>query len=248
MHESHDDGGFGEKKNGRPRTRRTPGLLPSWAPLPALLNRSGWQATTSRIQPPGWPPLSASSSRCTRTTYSTMTAPISRQQHSRAAVWCRRQHCCKCRRKPAASARRLPRQRPRQTRPSAAQPPPRGIQTESGFPPGVLQLSGPFRRPSPIPSHRRLTQQLTKHWPKFKALRQHYASTRFEEQCQLQWPQKHKATVLESTLLVEKNGLEEQADNAKARDLYWKPLSGPSGPRVPPMPTCRSGSLSSLQQ
>ena len=37
-------------------------------------------------------------------------------------------------------------------------------------------------------------------------------------------PQKHKATVPESSLRVEINALEEQADNAKARDLYWKPL------------------------
>jgi hypothetical protein len=58
-------------------------------------------------------------------------------------------------------------------------------------------------------------------------LRQHYAgaSTRFEEQLQLHLPQKHKATVPESSLRVEMNALEEQADNAKARDLYWKPLS-----------------------
>ena len=56
-------------------------------------------------------------------------------------------------------------------------------------------------------------------------MRQHYASTRFEEQCQLHLPQKHKATVPESSLRVEMNALEEQADNAKASDLYWKPLS-----------------------
>jgi hypothetical protein len=56
-------------------------------------------------------------------------------------------------------------------------------------------------------------------------LRQHYASTRFEEQRQLHLPQKHKDTVQESSLRVEMNALEEQADNAKARDLYWKPLS-----------------------
>ena len=80
-------------------------------------------------------------------------------------------------------------------------------------------------RPRPIPSQRRLTQQLTKEWPQYKALRQRYAGTRFEEQRQLHLPQKHKATVPESTLRVEMNGLEEQADNAKARDLYWKPLS-----------------------
>jgi hypothetical protein len=81
------------------------------------------------------------------------------------------------------------------------------------------------RRPSPILSQRRLTQQLTKHWPQFKAVRQHYASTRFEEQRQFHLPQKHKATVPESSLRVEMNAREEQADNAKSRDLYWKPLS-----------------------
>jgi hypothetical protein len=43
-------------------------------------------------------------------------------------------------------------------------------------------------RLSPIPSQRRLTQQLTKQWPQFKALRQHYAGTRFEEQRQLHLP------------------------------------------------------------
>ena len=47
----------------------------------------------------------------------------------------------------------------------------------------------------------------------------------FEEQRQLHLPQKHKATVADSTLRVEMNGLEEQADNAKARELFWKPLS-----------------------
>ena len=46
-----------------------------------------------------------------------------------------------------------------------------------------------------------------------------------EEQRQLHLPQKHKATVADSTLRVEMNGLEEQADNAKVRELFWKPLS-----------------------
>jgi hypothetical protein len=59
----------------------------------------------------------------------------------------------------------------------------------------------------------------------FKALRQRYAGTRFQEQRQLHMPQKHKATALDSTLRVEMNNLEEQADNAKARELFWKPLS-----------------------
>jgi hypothetical protein len=79
--------------------------------------------------------------------------------------------------------------------------------------------------PSPIPSQHRLTQQLTKQWPQFETLRPNYACTRFEEQRQLHLPQKHKATVPESTLRVEMNRLEEQADNAKACDFFWKPLS-----------------------
>jgi hypothetical protein len=67
---------------------------------------------------------------------------------------------------------------------------------------------------------------LTKHWAPFKALRQHYAGTRLEEQRQLHLPQKYKATVPDSTLRVEMNALEEQADYNKAGVLFWKPLSG----------------------
>ena len=78
---------------------------------------------------------------------------------------------------------------------------------------------------SVIPTQRRVTEQLTKHWAPFKALRQRHAGTRFEEQRQLHLPQKHKATVADSTLRVEMKNLEEQADNTKARELFWKPLS-----------------------
>jgi hypothetical protein len=77
----------------------------------------------------------------------------------------------------------------------------------------------------PIPSQRRLTQQLTAHWPHFKILCQRYAGTRFAEQRQLHMPQKHQATVPDSALGMEMNALEEQADNVKARELHWKPLS-----------------------
>ena len=77
---------------------------------------------------------------------------------------------------------------------------------------------------SVIPTQRRVTEQLTKHWSSFKVLRQRYAGTRFEEQRQLHLPQKHKATVQGSTLRVEMLNLEEQADNAKAQ-LYWKPMA-----------------------
>jgi hypothetical protein len=46
-----------------------------------------------------------------------------------------------------------------------------------------------------------------------------------EEQRQMHLQQKQKATEKDSTLRVEMSGWEEQADNAKTRDLYWKPLS-----------------------
>jgi hypothetical protein len=46
-----------------------------------------------------------------------------------------------------------------------------------------------------------------------------------EEQLQLHMTQTHKATVPDSTLRVEMNGFEEQADFAKARDIHWQPLS-----------------------
>ncbi len=76
----------------------------------------------------------------------------------------------------------------------------------------------------PIPSQLRLTQQLIAHWPQFKALRQRYTGTRFEEQRMLHLPQKHKDMVQDSTLRVEMKALEEQADNSKAHELHWKPL------------------------
>ena len=89
--------------------------------------------------------------------------------------------------------------------------------------PGVLQLSRPaglatpeVRHPYPAPCHEAAHQALGP----FKVLRQRYAGKRFEEQRQLHLPQKHKATVPDSTLRVEMNNLEEQADNAKARELF----------------------------
>jgi len=88
-------------------------------------------------------------------------------------------------------------------------------------------------RPRPIPSQRRVTQQLTKEWPQYKALRQRYAGTRFEEQRQLHLPQKHKAKVPKSILRLEMDGLEDQADNDKARanDAFDPNLWGTLSPR-----------------
>ena len=91
----------------------------------------------------------------------------------------------------------------------------------SQVPPPASSSQDQPTRPWPIPSQRSLTQQLTKEWLQYKALRQCYAGTRFEEQRQLHLPQKHKATVPDS-ILTEMNGLEEQADNAQARELCWK--------------------------
>ena len=106
---------------------------------------------------------------------------------------------------------------------------------------------------SVIPTHHRVTEQLTKHWSPFKALRQRYAGMRFEEQRQLHLPQKHKATVPDSTLRVEMNNLEEQADNAKAHELFWKPLSWldairPTPLSLPPSPSCQEPSHRQVQE
>ena len=76
-----------------------------------------------------------------------------------------------------------------------------------------------------IPSQKRVTQQLTTHWPLFKALRQTFANTRFAQQLQLHQPQKVKATDQDSALRVEMSALEDQADDGKARELHWKPMS-----------------------
>jgi hypothetical protein len=78
---------------------------------------------------------------------------------------------------------------------------------------------------SVIPTQHSVMEQLTKNWATFKVLHQRYAGTCFEEQSQLHLPQKRNATFADSTLCMEMNGLEEQADNTKARELSWKPLS-----------------------
>jgi hypothetical protein len=203
------------------RIQPTPGLLPSSAPLPPLFNRSGCRATISRIQPHGTPPLSASSSMCTRTSYSTMNAdqPAAAQQAPPSDA--------------GGSAGDNP-----QPQPAGSQDNGNGklvlpqlnrlheaFKRSQVSPPASSSSQDQPTRPRPIPSQRRLTQQLTREWPQYKALRQRYAGTRFEEHRQLHLPQKHKATVPDSTLRIDLNGLEEQADNAQARDLYWKPLS-----------------------
>ena len=55
--------------------------------------------------------------------------------------------------------------------------------------------------------------------------RQTFANTRFAQQLQLHLPQKVKATDQDSALRVEMSALEDQADDGKARELHWKPMS-----------------------
>ena len=78
----------------------------------------------------------------------------------------------------------------------------------------------------PIPSQRRLTQQLTAHWPQFKALRQRYAGTRFEEQRMLHMPQKHKATVPDSTLRIQTCLQQTYSELPSRSPGLWWPRSG----------------------
>ena len=171
----------------RQRTQRTPGSLPSWAPLPAQLNRSG------AAQPA--PPSCAGGSAAANAGANPQPQPAGSQDNGHGKLVL-----------------------PQLNRLREA------FKRSQVCPPAYSSQDQPTR-PRPTPSQRRLTQQLTKVWPQYKALRQRYAGTRFEEQRQLHLPQKHKATVPDSTLRIEMNGLEEQADNVQARDLYWKPLS-----------------------
>ena len=74
------------------------------------------------------------------------------------------------------------------------------------FPPRclpALRISSPL---GPAPFHRNTVSRSSS--PSNGPLRQHYTGTRFEEHRQLHLPQKHKATVPESTLRVKMNGLE----------------------------------------
>ena len=135
--------------------------------------------------------------------------------------------------KPSASARRLPGQRQRQNRPPATQPHHEAFKQSQVSPPvsSSSQDQQPTR-PRPIPSQRRHTQQLTKERTQYKARRQRYASTRFEEQRQLHLPQKHKDTVPESTPRVDMSGLRSKPTTPRPATSTGSPFdgSGPSGP------------------
>ena len=98
---------------------------------------------------------------------------------------------------------------------------------------------------SVILTQQRVTEQLTKNWAPFKVLRERYSGTRFSEQRQLHLPQKHKATVADSTLRVEMNGRSKQTTPRPASSS-GSPSHGsaPSGPHPPTMPSIQhSGRL-----
>jgi hypothetical protein len=190
-------------------TRPTPGLLPSWAPLPAPLR--GLPGNDLQ-DPTSWdaPPL-CTLKRLHGDSCSSTTAPSSLQWHSpqpsagggaatnagaHPQPHAGSQDNCNCKLLlPQLNSLHLAFKRS-QVSPSVssssqaqqAQQPPKSV----------------------IPTQRRVTEQLTMNCAPFKALRQHYTGTRFEEQRQLHLPQKHKATVADSTLRVEMNALPRQ--------------------------------------
>ncbi len=102
----------------------------------------------------------------------------------------------------------------------------------------ALWTSSPLVGPAP-PSQGPITQQLTKHWPQLKALRQHYASTRFEAQRQLHLPQKHRATVPESSLRVERPGDERPGGTSRQRQGPRPLLEAPFMARDHPALECQ---------
>jgi hypothetical protein len=194
LHESHDEGGFGVSNNTITRHAASyttnARFVAFLGTFPAPLSRSGCQATTSRTPPAGMPPPFARSSACTGNSCRSTTAPSSRQWHS-------------------------PRSRPTHSGGGAAANAGAHPQPHAGFQdnangklllPQLDRLHLAIKSSSSqdqqaqqppksvIPTQRRVTEQLTKNWAPFKALRQHYAGTRFEEQRQLHLPQKHKAT------------------------------------------------------
>ncbi len=155
------------------------------------------------IPPPGMPPPPpARSSTCTRTSCSNTTALISRQQHSQRRHPRRRWCCCH------AGANPQPQHAGSQDNDNGKLVLPQLNHLHEAFkqsqvPPRRLSA---LRTSSPLgPSQFSLTQPLSKHWHQFKAWSQHYAGKPFEKQHQLHLPQKHKATIPESTLGVEMN-------------------------------------------
>ena len=91
-------------------------------------------------------------------------------------------------------------------------------------PPHTGSTHRPTRR-TPIPSQRSVIHQLIQHWDPYAQLRQQVSGTRQMEQLSLHFPRKIVATGDSSALREEMCALEPQEENAKPRNLLWKPMS-----------------------
>jgi hypothetical protein len=196
LHESHGEGGFGVSNNTIIRhdasyttNARVVAFLGTFA-RPA---QQVWLPGNDLQDPVAMPPPSASSCLCTRASCRSSTAPISRPHPKPpppsgagggAAA--------------NAGANPQPQHAGSQDNGNGKLVLPQLNRLHEAFKRSQVPLPASSscqdqqpNRPTPIPTQKRLTLKLTKHWAPFKALRQRYAGMRFEEQRQLHLPQKH---------------------------------------------------------
>jgi hypothetical protein len=76
-----------------------------------------------------------------------------------------------------------------------------------------------------IPSQFKVTQQILFHWHLFRDLKLKFVGSRRAEQLSLHSQQRSVATVEESVLRMEMDGLESQERDAPKRVLFFKPMS-----------------------
>jgi hypothetical protein len=179
LHESHDEGGFGVPNNTITRhaasytiNARFVAFLVTFA-CPA---QQVWLPVNDLQDPVTWdaPPLYQLKRLhkdllqhydCTDQPAAAQPAPPSAQAAALLPRW----------RKPAASARRLQENgKSKLVLPQLNDLHETVKRSQISHPASSSSQDQQPTRPSPIPSQRRLTQQLTKQWPQFKTLRQHY--------------------------------------------------------------------------
>ncbi len=78
---------------------------------------------------------------------------------------------------------------------------------------------------TPIPSQRRLTHQILKHWKPFQVLEQTLAVSSRAEQFRLRRPRRVVGTAVDSVLPTEMGSLEPQEEDSPKRVLWYKPMS-----------------------
>ena len=76
-----------------------------------------------------------------------------------------------------------------------------------------------------IPSQLKVTKQILLHWQPFRDLKHMYAGSHRAEQLSFRSQQRVVATVEESVLKTEMEGLESQEEDAPKRILFCKPMS-----------------------